>query len=183
MSEQLVTIASFAFTPEAQLAKNLLESEGIPAFLAGELAAEALASAAGEARLQVRAQDAQRAVSLLAEVAAQASLDDDWETQAESGVWTCPLCGTAAPLGTNVCPACRTANPAITTAPRERPPDIERRPSGTEQVKTGNQIQESKPRPLLPDAEVGNKVNAPNGAAGCGVVLFGLLWLWLLWLV
>ena len=115
MSDHFVTVASFAFTPEAQMAKNLLEAEGIPAFLAGELAANVLTNAAGEAHLQVREQDAQRAVRLLASASAQASLDHDWETQAERGVWTCPLCGTAYALGDNVCPACGTSNPGITT--------------------------------------------------------------------
>src|SRR5262249_47731964 len=41
MSDRLVTVASFVFTPEAEMAKNLLEAEGIPAFIAGGLAADA----------------------------------------------------------------------------------------------------------------------------------------------
>jgi len=183
MSDRLVTIASFAFMPEAHMAKNLLESEGILAFVAGELTADAIACIASEAQLQVRAQDAQRAVSLLADAAAQASLADDWETQAESGVWTCPLCGTAARLGATVCPACRTANPGITTDPRDVRTDLDRGRRGADQVKKGDQIQEGRPRSPLPDAEVGDEASAPRGAAGCVVLLFVLPWLWLLWLV
>src|SRR5947209_2576738 len=61
MSDRLVIIASYASTPEAQMAKNLLEAEGIPAFLAGELSANVLTGVmgvSGEVRLQVRAEDA-----------------------------------------------------------------------------------------------------------------------------
>lgn len=183
MSDHLVTVASFAFTTEAQLAKNLLESEGIPAFVAGALAADVLASAAGEAQLQVRAQDAQRAVSLLADVAAKAELADDWETQAESGVWTCSLCGTAVRLGVTVCPACRTANPGITTDRRDVQTDLDRGPRGSDQVKKGDQIQGSRPQPLLPDTEGGREARAPQGTAGCVVLILALPWLWLLWQV
>ncbi len=182
MSDRLVTIASFAFTPEAQMAKNLLESEGIPAIVAGELTADAFAGAAGEAKLQVRAEDAQRAVSLLAETAAQASLDDDWETQAEGGVWICPLCGTAGRLGAQVCTACQTANPGITPDRRDVRTDRDRWQRGADQAKKGNQIQEARPRPLLPDAEV-DEASHTQGQAGCVVLLFVLPWLWLLWLV
>jgi hypothetical protein len=180
MSDRLVTIASFTFTPEAQLAKNLLESEGIPAFIAGELATNAFGWAGTEAQLQVRAEDAPRAVSLLA--AAEASLEDDWETQAESGVWTCPLCGAAVRLGTAVCPACHTTNPGITPDRRDGRREPDRRQRRTDQVKVADQIQEGKPRSLLPDAAEEDE-DTPRSSAGCGVLLFALPWLWLLWLV
>jgi hypothetical protein len=183
MSDRLVTIASFASTLEAQMAKNLLETEGIPALVGGELIAEAFSGGAGEAQLQVRAQDAPRAVSLLADVAAKASLDDDWETQAERGLWTCPLCGTASPVGATACPACGTANSGIRTDPRETRINLETVQRVEDQVKKGDQIQEARPWSPLLDAEVMDQVTAPKGAAGCVVLLLVLPWLCLLWLV
>src|SRR4051794_31664637 len=96
MSDRLVTVASYTFAPEAQMARNLLEAEGVPAFLAGEMTAEVLVGVGDEVHLQVREQDARRAVSILASVSGEAELDEDWEAQAVSGadIWPCPLCDT-----------------------------------------------------------------------------------------
>src|SRR2546423_10275041 len=98
MSDRLVTVASFSVPYEADLARGLLETEGITAFLAGDMAASTLAGVGGpigRVDLQVRETDAQRAAGILAVCAAEATLDEDWETQAEEGadVWVCSLCG------------------------------------------------------------------------------------------
>jgi hypothetical protein len=178
MSDRVVTIASFAFTPEAEMAKNLLETEGIPAFLAGELSANLLNNAAGEVQLQVRAQDAQRAVAVLA--AAEATLDDDWETQTERGVWTCPICGTAVPLDERVCPACHTSNPGITTEDQHGRTALDRWESGADRVQKADPIQEGITPAPLPKAEA-EETSSPR-ALGC-VVLFVFPCLWLRWLV
>src|SRR5437763_1072174 len=131
MANRFVTVASYAFTPEAQMAKNLLESEGIPVFLAGEMTAETLMGLGDEVHLQVREQDARRAVSLLASVDA-GTLDEDWETKAErdAGVWTCPLCGTPVKKGFKVCPDCQTPNEHITTDRRDTFPSASRTTPG-----------------------------------------------------
>lgn len=181
MSDRFVTVASFPFTPEAEMAKNLLESEGIPAFVAGGLAADVLSGLGGEALVQVREQDAPRAVSLLAAASAQVSLEKDWETQAECGVWVCPLCGTAVRLSDNLCPACRTPNPGIKTERSDAWADRDRRSSRTDQVKKSDQIQEEAPRSRLPDAEESAAASDRPGATGCVVLLFALPSLWLLW--
>ncbi len=60
----LVTIAAYDSTPEAYLAKNLLEAEGIPAFLDAETASDML-HLTGEVKLQVAAGHAEQARTIL----------------------------------------------------------------------------------------------------------------------
>jgi hypothetical protein len=136
------------------MAKSLLEVEGIEAILSGNLVADTFAGLTGmgdQVVLQVREEDAQRAVGLLAAASAQASLDEDWEAQAEAGVWTCPLCGTAVPEDRSVCPACQSHRTGIQQGPGPR--DDLQRPSRREPVNEGIQqardrIQSSAPSPL-----------------------------------
>ena len=63
----LVTIAAYNSTPEATLAKNLLESEGIPAKLADDATADMfhLTSPFGEAKLMVEQQYVDQALGIL----------------------------------------------------------------------------------------------------------------------
>lgn len=63
----LVTIAAYPTTAQAHLAKNLLESEGIPAFLADEAMGDMLhlASPAGAAKLQVATEHVEAARRLI----------------------------------------------------------------------------------------------------------------------
>src|SRR5262249_11235975 len=89
MSDRFVVVASCALAPEAQLAVNLLESAGIEAMLDGEIVGGVFAgmSALGDQlRVRVRAGDAARAASLLAEAQARAQLPGDWEDGAETTV-------------------------------------------------------------------------------------------------
>jgi hypothetical protein len=185
MSDRFVTIASFAFPPEAQMAKNLLESEGIPAILSGEMTATTLTGVlgqAGEVHLQVRDQDAGRAVSLLASVSAQASLDEDWETQAEAGLCVCSVCGMAVPRTESACPACGTPNERITTDRRNTWPAPARRPD-SEAVKKNDQVQASAPGPVNPEPAGTPEPVPARGRSGCAVLLIALLVVpvWLLW--
>jgi hypothetical protein len=180
MSDRFVTIASYAWPPEAQLAKNLLESEGIAAFLAGEEAATTLTRLAGpasEVRLQVREEDAPRAVSLLAAASAEGSLDEDWEAQAERDWRACPVCGTALPTGQTRCPDCGTADDRITTgrgAVTARPPD-------PVAGKADDRVRAEPPRPA-PAVPAGAEASAAPGGQGCAALFLGLplLALWLL---
>jgi hypothetical protein len=85
---------TFNQSVEAQLAKNLLENEGIECMLGGALSSDVLFSGLAGADpivLQVREENAQRAVALLAAV----ELNKNWEDEAESGadVWICSICG------------------------------------------------------------------------------------------
>jgi hypothetical protein len=63
----LVMIAAYNSSPEAQLAKNLLESEGIPAQLADDTTADMfhLTSPFGEAKLLVPQEHVDRALEIL----------------------------------------------------------------------------------------------------------------------
>jgi len=68
-AEDLVTVASFRTVPEAELAKELLENEGISSFLGNEMAAGLmpfLTPDLGGITLQVQQKDAPRARDVLA---------------------------------------------------------------------------------------------------------------------
>jgi hypothetical protein len=117
-NENFVTVATFDKTFEAELAKNLLESEGIASTASGELTADILpfgnAGGSDQIVLQVRESDAQRAVAILAEVAA-AKLDQNWEEEAESGsdVWLCSICGEPISNRLSICYSCQTPRDGI----------------------------------------------------------------------
>jgi hypothetical protein len=112
MADRFVTVGTFTLAYEAELARNLLEAEGIHAILGGEHAGGLLPTS--EVELQVAEHDAARATGVLAAQAAGV-LDEDWEERAEAGVWTCSVCGEAVPEGTAVCQSCRTPRDAILT--------------------------------------------------------------------
>jgi hypothetical protein len=120
MSDRFVTVATYGLALEAEMAKNLLETEGVASFLEGELSATAFvgnSSLGGLIRLQVSERDAARAAGILAASAAEATLDDDWESEAEegAGVWVCALCGTPVSDRLTVCYACSTPRTDIRT--------------------------------------------------------------------
>lgn len=157
MSDNFVTVATYNRSFEAQLAKNLLEDEGILATLAGELTADTLpfgqAGGGDQIVLQVREDDAQRAAGILAAVAA-AKLDDNWEDEAESGsgVWLCSICGEPISNRLSVCYSCQTPREGIrATAPRKPTaiqPDPATLPSGAEVQKRDDIT--CTPAPALP---------------------------------
>jgi hypothetical protein len=88
MSDELATIAMFWSPVEANLAKGRLEAAGITAFLQGEEAVAMnwlLSNALGGIKLQVAAQDLERAQACLAEVRSTASeTPDEAAVQAET---------------------------------------------------------------------------------------------------
>jgi hypothetical protein len=112
---------TFSNSFEAQLAKNLLENEGITSTMSGELSSDVLFGTGlsyHQIALQVREDDAQRAVALLAEV----ELNKDWEDEAESGtdVWICSICGEPISNNLSICHACQTPRDSIrASAPRD----------------------------------------------------------------
>lgn len=68
MPDEMVTIARFNFPVEAQMARLRLESEGIEAFIAGNAISQMVdPSGIYGIRLQVREEDAERAMAILAE--------------------------------------------------------------------------------------------------------------------
>jgi hypothetical protein len=124
MSDKFTTVATFNNTVEAQLAKNLLENEGIECIVVGGFSSDVFfgsITAGDPIGLQVQEEDAKRAAGVLAAVAA-ARLDDDWEERAESdaGVWICSMCGEPISNRLSICHSCQTPRESIrAAAPRD----------------------------------------------------------------
>lgn len=143
MADRFTTVATFDKTFEGQLAKNLLENEGIESVLSGDLTADVLtfgqAGSKDQVVLQVRERDAQRATGILAAVAA-AKLDADWEEQAESGagVWLCSICGEPVSNRLSVCYSCQTPREGIRAAIPRESTAIQSNPSA---LPTGEDVQ------------------------------------------
>jgi hypothetical protein len=192
MSDPFVTVATYASDVEAQLAKNLLENEGIEAIMVGDLINTALAGISAilgdQIVLQVRASNAQRAVAILAVVTSQTTLDEDWEEQAErgAGVWTCSLCGSPVPHSLAVCPSCQTPRDSIRTGrsagveDTQLPPGPRRTGEG---IQTGGQVRADVPASTLPRQEAEQAGEASTRARPGCLTLLALLalpawWLW-----
>jgi hypothetical protein len=170
MSDQLVTVATFALAAEAQMARNMLEAEGIPAVLGGEMSAVVLPGHIGQVRLEVRAEDAARATALLAQV----TLDRDWEKQAQGNFWVCTACGDAVAAGLAVCSTCATPRDAIRTSARggdtqpARPPDREHE----EGIRLpGGVLHEPRFAPPARPAGRADPDATPKAPGGCALVL------------
>ena len=153
MSDHFVTVQKFNKSYEAQLAKNLLESEGIPSIVSGELSQDMMLAVTGldEIALQVREEDAQRATGILAAVAA-AKLDEDWEEQAESGagVWTCSICGEPISNNLSVCYSCQTPRESIRAGdPRDRT-SIQANPAASPSSEEIQKREEGVSKPSVP---------------------------------
>jgi hypothetical protein len=140
MSDRLVTVATYKLDHEAHLARNLLLEAGVPAVLSGELSAALTPH--DQICLQVRADDASRAVALLAE----ATLDKDWQRQATRGVWTCSVCGDAVLQGAAVCSTCATPRDAIRAGRREDVRPVRPRPASPEGVQAPGGLTREPPR-------------------------------------
>jgi hypothetical protein len=151
MADTFVTVMTFHQSFEAQLAKNLLDNEGIASVLSGEQMSDLQfgnVAMGDQIVLQVDEDDAQRAAGLLAAVAA-AKLDDNWEEQAEADVWTCSICGE--PIGNrlSICYSCQTPRESIrAAAPRE---SIAVQPQPT--PPTGQEVQKRDEITETPSAE------------------------------
>ena len=83
MNEKLVTIASFTFIGEAQIAKLTLASKGIDCFLADEFMSTYLPIAMGGIRLQVRESDTERAEEILRSLKPNASVEENESADCE----------------------------------------------------------------------------------------------------
>jgi hypothetical protein len=180
MPDQLVTVARYFLAYEADLARNMLESEGIRAFVNGHVTGGLLPT--GEIQLQVAANDAPRAAALLAAQAA-AALDDNWEERAESGagVWKCSLCGEPVPEQATACRSCGTPRDAIRAAPGR---DIQREAPSPDSIRARDQVtalpapavaldeEEKSPSPTDVDD---NPARRPFGATAFGIAVVVLL--------
>ena len=111
MPEELVTVATFEFLPEAETAKSILQAEGLTVFLAdAELVTTnwLLGAAVGHIKLQVPGSQAQQAAAVIEELRAhrraERARDEDQEDQPETT--RCLACGASLPEDQDRCPAC-----------------------------------------------------------------------------
>lgn len=105
MSSQLKTIATFATAEEAYLARNVLESEGVAAFLDSTNISGALGltgSVMCEVKLQVAEADELRACEILAQ-------KPMLMPESVENVRVCPKCGAEVPAGFDVCWSCQSS--------------------------------------------------------------------------
>lgn len=97
MDESPVTVRRYFFLDQAYLARSLLESVGIPCFLANEQIATAhpgMLVAAGGIRLQVPAALASQAIQVLDDAEAEPGRETPLPGD-EPADDTCPACGSA----------------------------------------------------------------------------------------
>jgi hypothetical protein len=116
--DRTTVVGNFGSAIEADLARNLLEREGIPCLLDDADAKNifGIARLNISIQLSVPVEDAARATALLVEAELNATLDDDWESIAEQTA-VCTLCGEPLLSEEVVCSTC--------SAPRDgvRPAD------------------------------------------------------------
>jgi hypothetical protein len=103
MNDHLVTVATFANPLHAEMAKNRLEAEGIPAFLADvESTLALLAGNLSSVKVAANERDARRATAILAALADES----DAEPIRPLTEWMCPHCDTEIEPGFDVCWSC-----------------------------------------------------------------------------
>jgi Putative prokaryotic signal transducing protein len=169
MSDKLVFAAAFNMPIEAQLARGLLEAEGIKAFLTGGESVNVFSGVqglGGQIRLQVAEADAERAAEMLAPHFDRPTDDDSAESGDDAALWLCPLCGDAVSDDLDFCPACETPRPAVreslavTAFPRHSPvsQDVQEQPTAKPEKITSDEPLEAMPPPLehdfvVPDME------------------------------
>jgi hypothetical protein len=112
MSDKLVTVRTFQVLMEAEMARMVLEGEGVQAFLSDTGIVNFnwfLSNAVGYIKLQVPELQAQRAVELLQQIPERrasvfAKVDDDDEGAAEDNA--CLACGAMMSEQETKCTAC-----------------------------------------------------------------------------
>jgi uncharacterized paraquat-inducible protein A len=108
MSDKLITVRTFQTLTEAEMARMLLESEGLRVFLLDTGIVNFnwfLGNAVGYIKLQVPESEAQRAVELLERIQESGSHSSDDDNQgADEKV--CLACGAAMSEEQTKCPAC-----------------------------------------------------------------------------
>jgi hypothetical protein len=104
MAEDLVTVQTYRFAPEAEAARMYLEGEGLTAFLAdAEIVSMdwLLGNAVGNVKLQVPRSQAQHAQFLLEEMDARRG-----EAGGAESAGDCLACGAEIPEWKTTCPQC-----------------------------------------------------------------------------
>ncbi len=102
-SESLVTVATYQDLHRAEMARNCLEAEDIPAFLSGAESASALSyvgTALGGVKVQVAKSLAGKAAQILA------IFEQDLQSPIKGKPWVCADCGSTVDAGFEVCWSC-----------------------------------------------------------------------------
>jgi hypothetical protein len=165
MSDKLVFVAAFNMPVEAELARGLLEEDGIKTFLTGGGSVNVFSGVqglGGQIRLQVADADADRAAEILAPHFDHHPDDDGAESRDDAAVWLCPLCGDAVSDDLNFCPACETPRPAareslaVTAVPRNGPVsrDVQEEPTVKPEKITTDEPLDAMPPALDGDFDV-----------------------------
>jgi len=105
MDSDAVTVGTFRFVYEAELARLHLEEAGIRGFITDAEVVNMdwfLGNAVGYVKVQVARHDAETAVAILAEKLPVPSA----AANAEDDTTTCLACGTTLPPGDSTCPTC-----------------------------------------------------------------------------
>lgn len=112
MADDVIQIASFSTTADAQMHLSLLEEADVAAFLTGEQTAGVFAGIlpfGPQVHLFVARADLKRARDVLE--SHWGDPGSEWEEHggaAEEGFWPCPNCGDAVPESEAACPSCGT---------------------------------------------------------------------------
>jgi hypothetical protein len=138
MHDQLVTVETYQFLPQAQAAKLQLEGHEIKVFLADAETVNMdwlLGNAIGNIKLQVPRDQVDKALGLLEEMRDKASYRQDTDDEDEETV--CLACGAEIPEDEACCPSCGWSYVVEENGA----------PGTTRQV-SGQDLSEAKPRPL-----------------------------------
>jgi hypothetical protein len=165
MPDKSALAAAFYSPVEAELARGLLEEEGIKTFLTGGGSVNIFSGVqglGGQIQVRVSEADADRAVQLLAPHFDHHQDEADASAEADSALWVCPLCGDAVCNDLEFCPSCKTERPAVrpslavTTAPRfnAASQDIKEEPVLRAEKLTPDPPLESEPARLEGDLDV-----------------------------
>jgi hypothetical protein len=106
MTEDLITVRRFYTVNDAEMAKMLLEAEGISSFIADATLIAMdwfFGNAVGWVKLQVAAPDVDRAAQILAAMGPSEAPDTLSEPEDDS---SCLQCGRPMPEGVATCPDC-----------------------------------------------------------------------------
>jgi hypothetical protein len=162
MSEGSVVVAKFSVPLEAEMAKGLLESEGIAAQVSGDLSSAVynVGAAGALVQLLVSAADADRAAAVLNDHKERLRHGDEWLEEAEEDVWVCSVCGTAVDKDLLECTACQTPKEAVLTGPGSRL--HLRRATPDEDERKSDQIAPEPKPPVSDFPEPEKDIEAPN---------------------
>jgi hypothetical protein len=115
MSDEFLTVATFATVPEAEAARLMFESEGIPAILTDAEIVNMdwlLGTAVGYVKVQVPPSKAEAASALLERIEAERRRRRAEAADPEDDAWplsddlACLACGTEMPEDEHRCPTC-----------------------------------------------------------------------------